>query len=110
MNKFIITDIKTIVESSPFSTGMIASVENPYESSYQTYQSYEITLRPQRPSEETAKKLANIIQAGKVVELNSTEYADFVKPYKREFIEFMEKNYPEKLLKDPKAWEAINSI
>jgi len=110
MNKFVITDFKTMMESSP-QISRYASIEDPYMSTYETYQSFEITLRPAgRVDKSIARKLNNVIQAGKTVELNTTEYADFVKPYKNEFIEFMTERYPDRLLGDPKAWDAINNL
>ena len=53
------------------------------------------------------KKLANIVEAGRTVVLNDTEYNNFIEPFKREFIEFMMEKYPERLMADTKAWEIL---
>lgn len=110
MNKFIITDIKTYMDRQAHYGAVSASPYSMPMGVEEVIHTFELTLKPQYGSEETLRKLHNVVQAGKTVSLETTEYADFMRPFQREFIEFMEERHPDKLIGNQKAWEALHNI
>jgi hypothetical protein len=108
MNRFLITDIRTISEQMPdYGMPRMASISDPYMSSYEVRNTFEITLRAVVADDDGAMKLNNILKAGRTVELNDSEYMDYVEPFKNEFIEFMMEKYPERIIAGTEAWEKL---
>jgi len=108
MNEFIITEVQHRVHAEHSFDYMAQLGHNSSMSiNYNQVPTVELTLRPKHPCEQTMKKLANIVEAGRTVVLNDTEYNNFIEPFKREFIEFMMEKYPERLMADTKAWEIL---
>jgi hypothetical protein len=106
LNKFIVTNVEHRVEAAQYNLNMA----DPYMSrmdSAQQYHTFELTLQPTDVNKNTMFKLQNIAQAGRTVSLQDTEYADFMEPFKKEFITFMMDKHPEKIISDPKAWDRL---
>jgi len=96
-NKFIVTNVEHRVEAEQ----QYASIVDPYSQRFQSpqrqHQSFELTLQPTDVDENTMFKLQNIAKAGRTVILQDTEYADFMEPFRHEFIDFTWINTQKKL-------------
>ena len=107
MDKFIIKELKMMHECQPMTAHMV-SAKDPYAyTSQEVTHTYEVTLVAVNPDLESARKLNNIKQAGRTVELNDSEYMNYIEPFKNEFIEFMMEKYPEKIIAGTEAWEKL---
>lgn len=110
MNEFIITNIETKMDHDYVVSSMSSNqFLDPFDihQSYQTGPSIKITLEPRYPDEKSMRKIHNIYQGGRTVSLQDTRYADYIEPFRGQFIEFMMDKHPEKILADPKSWDRL---
>ena len=92
MNKFVVTGLTVVRDDSPFS----------FDSYNMNFTPTTITLElsPCNITSESVKQLFKTLQSGNLITINSAEYVNTVKPFKKEFKEFIMERYPEVIIKD----------
>jgi hypothetical protein len=100
MNKFIIKSFNMEHSESPFVAGSFMMASNIGPILHLDLVSLDITG-------DQIRKLNNIVEAHKPVSINTTEYMDWLEPFKNEFKEFLHMYHPDKILKDPKGYTIL---
>lgn len=99
MNKFLITNINVSHRENYFNSNRMSYIHQPM--------TINLELSAINLDDESIHQLQALTHSGKYVTISACDQMANFLPFRKEFKEFMLEKYPEKILKDPEAFNKL---